>query len=88
MFHQTDDTDVSTYLKGFKHLVDVCEQTPEGLFKASGLVKYENERNEELGIVGVTNTMYKKRVKDKLTGVAFVKKANNRTYTSLCKRAT
>ena len=53
------------------------------MFLYEGLVKMEREKDIEKGLTGKSDVEYKKVVQDKMIGVVFIKRANDKVYTKL-----
>ena len=53
------------------------------MFPCEGLIKMEREKDIEKGLTGKSDVEYKKVVQDKMLGVAFIKRANDKVYNKL-----
>ena len=53
------------------------------MFPYEGLVKIEREKDVEKGLTGKSDVDYKKVVREKMLGIVFIKRANDKVYTKL-----
>jgi hypothetical protein len=82
-YKQEDRETNAKHLRNFKSIVAAVEHLGGSMFPYEELIEMEREKDIEKGLTGKSDVDYKKVVRDKMLGVAFIKRANDKVYTKL-----
>ena len=86
MYHaykQENGESNARHFRNFKSIVSVIEHLGGTILSDGSLIKVEKERDDKNGLSVKTNTEYKLIVKEKMLGVAFLKRSDQKRYGKL-----
>ena len=86
LYHKYKQEDGETNAKricNFKSTVASVEYLRGSMLPYEGLIKMERDKDNKKGVSERMDEEYRKEVRDKMLGIAFIKRANDKVYSKL-----